>query len=406
MVRPDRGRRKPTTAYAHLVQEQGQLALQYWFYYPFNDWNNKHESDWEMIQLIFDAATAEEALGQAPALVGYSQHEGAESAAWDDAKLEKRDGHPVVYPGAGSHANQFVQSLYLGHGAQTGFGCDDTRGPTGYEQTQVVVVPSQAAGADDPFAWLGYLRACGARRCRGRTAGRPGPLSKSQWTAPITWVDEEWRPDGVQVPAASSVAPTATGFFCSAVAQGSKVYIRFLSNPVAVLGVLAAIVLFAVWLSRRTIWSPALPTPIRRRRDGGQLYRAGFRLYRSRAKLFLAIGLMAIPLGALATIAQNLLFDVTGLTALTDVADESGRRRVRGRAVRRVHDAGIGDRSSMRRAPGRSSASTTVGSPMRSTRTAASSPGCSRSPGRRCGSRSWRRCCASPSSGSRSPSST
>ena len=50
---------KPTTAYAHIVEEQGQLALQYWFYYPFNDWNNKHESDWEMIQLVFDAPTAE-----------------------------------------------------------------------------------------------------------------------------------------------------------------------------------------------------------------------------------------------------------------------------------------------------------------------------------------------------------
>jgi hypothetical protein len=30
--------------------------------------------------------------------------------------------------------------------------------------------------------------------------------------------------------------------------------------------------------------------------------------------------MMAIPLGVLATIAQNLLFDVTGLTAVTDVA--------------------------------------------------------------------------------------
>ena len=310
-----------TTAYAHLVQEQGRLALQYWFYYPFNDWNNKHESDWEMIQLNFDAATAEEALGQVPALVGYSQHEGAESAGFSDAKLEKRDGHPVVYPGAGSHANQFVQALYLGHGAQTGFGCDDTRGPTGYEPTQVVVVPSQPAGADDPFAWLAYQGLWG-QKVSGPNSGPTGPVSKSQWTAPMTWVDEEWRPDGVQVPAASSVAPSATGFFCSAVAQGSKVYIKFLSSPVAVIGVLAAIVLFAVWLSRRTIWSPALPTPIRRRREGGQLYRAGFRIYRGRPKLFLAIGLMAIPLGALATIAQNLLFDVTGLTALTDVAGD------------------------------------------------------------------------------------
>ena len=312
---------KATTAYAHIVEEQGKLALQYWFYYPFNDWNNKHESDWEMIQLVFDAPTAEEALGRTPELVGYSQHEGAESATWDDEKLEKRDGHPVVYPGAGSHSNQFVQSLYLGHSAQTGFGCDDTRGPTHYEQAQVVVVPSEATGPDDSLAWLGYLGHWG-QEVSGPNSGPTGPTFKGQWTEPITWVDEEWRPDSVQVPASSSVAPTATGFFCTAVEKGSEIYIRFLRNPFSVLGILAAIVLLAVWLSRRTNWSPALPTPIRQRRDVGEIYRSGFRVYRLRLALFIGIGFIAIPFGALAAIAQNLLFGATGLSALTDVAAE------------------------------------------------------------------------------------
>ena len=234
-----------------------------------------------MIQLVFDAPTAEEALGQTPELVGYSQHEGAESATWDDEKLEKRGEHPVVYPGAGSHANQFVQSLYLGHSAQTGFGCDDTRGPTRYEQTQVVLMPSEATGPDDPFAWLGYLGHWG-QEVSGPNSGPTGPTFKGQWTEPITWVDEEWRSDSVQVPASSSVAPTATGFFCIAVEKGSEIYIRFLRNPFFVLGILAAIVMLAVWLSRRTNWSPALPTPIRQRRDVGEIYRSGFRVYRSR----------------------------------------------------------------------------------------------------------------------------
>ena len=47
----------PTT-YAHVVSESGQTALQYWFFYIYNDFNNKHEGDWEMIQLVFDAADA------------------------------------------------------------------------------------------------------------------------------------------------------------------------------------------------------------------------------------------------------------------------------------------------------------------------------------------------------------
>ena len=80
--------------------------------------------------------------------------------------------------------------------------------------------------------------------------------------------------------------------------------------------------MIGVWLSRRTSWSPALPAPIRQRRDVGEIYRSGFRVYRSRWPLFVGIGLMAIPLGALAAIAQNLLFGVTGLSAVTDVAVE------------------------------------------------------------------------------------
>jgi len=310
---------KATTAYAHVVTEQGKLALQYWFYYPFNDWNNKHESDWEMIQLNFDAASADAALGQTPALVGYSQHEGAESATWDDAKLEKRNGHPVVYPGAGSHSNQFVQALYLGHGAQTGFGCDDTRGPTRYEQTKIVLVPSKSSGPDDTFAWVDYLGHWG-QEVSGPNSGPTGPTFKGQWTKPITWTNEEWRSDNVQVPASSSVAPTATGFFCTAVAKGSAIYMRFLRNPFLVGGILVAIVMFAVWLSRRTNWSPAPARPIRQRRDVGEIYRSGFRVYRTLPALFISIGLMAIPLGALAAIAQHLLFSVTGLAALTDIA--------------------------------------------------------------------------------------
>ena len=99
----------------------GKLALQYWFFYAFNDFNNTHEGDWEMIQLVFDADDAAEALDEEPVEVGYSSHEGAERADWDDDKLEIVDGtHPVVYPAAGSHANKFTEALYLGSSAEAG----------------------------------------------------------------------------------------------------------------------------------------------------------------------------------------------------------------------------------------------------------------------------------------------
>ena len=70
---------RPAVVYAHIVKQPehpDQLALQYWFYWYYNDWNNKHESDWEGIQLLFTASTIAEALSTEPDSVGYAQHEG------------------------------------------------------------------------------------------------------------------------------------------------------------------------------------------------------------------------------------------------------------------------------------------------------------------------------------------
>ena len=53
-------RREPSpTVFAHVATEParpGKVALQYWLFYTYNEFNNLHEGDWEMIQLNFDAA--------------------------------------------------------------------------------------------------------------------------------------------------------------------------------------------------------------------------------------------------------------------------------------------------------------------------------------------------------------
>ena len=106
--------------YAHVATEPdrpGKLALQYWFFYVFDDWNNLHEGNWEMVQLDFDASTAAEALQRPPVEVGYSQHEGAERAAGRrEARTRGRDA-PGRPPADGSHANFFGEALYLGSSA-------------------------------------------------------------------------------------------------------------------------------------------------------------------------------------------------------------------------------------------------------------------------------------------------
>ena len=223
----------PTTSYAHVVTEAGkpgQLALQYWLYYVFNDFNNKHESDWEMIQLMFDAGSVSAALTQEPIEVGYSQHSGAEKAAWNDGKLEKQGTHPVVFVAAGSHANFFKNSLWLGYGAQEGFGCDDTRTPSTNVQTHVVLLPTTApASADSPFAWLAYDGHWG-QKASGPNNGPTGPNMKTQWTEPVSWSEDQWRDSSTDVPLTKTMGPSATSFFCAAVAKGSDVYLHFLGR--------------------------------------------------------------------------------------------------------------------------------------------------------------------------------
>ena len=295
------------TVYAHVTTEEGvpgRLALQYWLYYAFNDWNNLHEGDWEMIQLVFDAGSVEEALAaDGPLEVGYSQHEGAERAEWDDEKLELVDStHPVVHPAAGSHANFYEESLYLGRSAEQGVGCDDTTGPTVELRPGVRTIPSDPEAARQAFPWIAFEGRWGERQ-RAFYNGPTGPNLKSQWTAPITW-SEDWRDHSYAVPAGGHLGTDATDFFCDAVAAGSSFVRRLVENPQQVLlglAILAALLFFA---ATRTSWRPSAPLRVGRRRSWGQTLTASARLYASRPLLFVGIGLVTIPISIVISLLQ------------------------------------------------------------------------------------------------------
>ena len=104
--------------------------MQYWFYYYFNQFNDLHESDWEGIQLVFDADTPVQALAEQPSTIVLFQHAGGEHADWTDGRVQKQGTHPVVYAAAGSHATYYESRLYLGNGSNgSGVGCDNTTKP-------------------------------------------------------------------------------------------------------------------------------------------------------------------------------------------------------------------------------------------------------------------------------------
>jgi len=43
------------TAYAHFFVKEGEVVIQYYFFYPFNASHNRHEGDWEHINVILNS---------------------------------------------------------------------------------------------------------------------------------------------------------------------------------------------------------------------------------------------------------------------------------------------------------------------------------------------------------------
>jgi hypothetical protein len=312
--------------YAHVATDPahpGKLALQYWLYYVFNDWNNLHEGDWEMIQLVFDASTPGQALQRAPVEVGYSQHEGAERSAWDDDKLERVDGtHPVVHPASGSHANFFDEALYLGSSAEQGVGCDDTRGPTLDVRPVVRTIPSDPAQAARAFPWIDFQGRWGELR-PGFFNGPTGPNLKTQWTAPIEWSDN-WRTRAYTVPGGTVFGPGATGFFCGAVGRGSRALVLLVGRPLEFGLLLAGLLLLALFLLSRATWRPAAPLSVARRRSWGQILSSSARMYASRWLLFVGIGLVFVPISLLVSLLQSLVLHATNVFGVQTGGESNG----------------------------------------------------------------------------------
>jgi hypothetical protein len=75
----------PALTYARIAHEPGVhgLALQFWFYWIYNQFTDLHESDWEMVQLDFPVDTVAEALGSSPTEAAYAEHAGGTRSSWN-----------------------------------------------------------------------------------------------------------------------------------------------------------------------------------------------------------------------------------------------------------------------------------------------------------------------------------
>ena len=114
-IHPKRGDHPdfPHTAYVHIFDEGGQVVIQYYYFYPFNDFQNDHEGDWPHVNVrvtSYDPEVAEAELvgidykfhgkGMNYTIIG-------ERTFNPQTQFAPAEGgtHPVVYVGAGSHGS-------------------------------------------------------------------------------------------------------------------------------------------------------------------------------------------------------------------------------------------------------------------------------------------------------------
>jgi hypothetical protein len=105
--------------HGRVLRQDGWIVLQYWLFYPFNDWRsgffgaNDHEADWEKVMVFLSESESGEVR---PEWVAYAAHNYTGDnlrRRWDDPEVEKVGEHPVIYVGAGSHASYYAPGEYL-----------------------------------------------------------------------------------------------------------------------------------------------------------------------------------------------------------------------------------------------------------------------------------------------------
>lgn len=286
----------PAVTYAHIAREAGRpgLAVQYWFFWYFNQFNDLHEGDWEGMQVVFESSDPARALEEGPVEVGLFQHGGGEKANWEDGKVEKEGTHPVVYPAAGSHATFYDAAVYVENGRKgSGVGCDNTTAPHERLEPRPIQVPTRP-GPNSPYRWLDYEGRWGQFE-KGFNNGPTGPALKDRWLAPLTWM-EEIRSTSPRLPAGSVAGPTVTKSFCGAVEEVTSFLNHTQDTPwVAPLILLAALALLA-FIAWRTRWLPLKLDEPRSGRAFGQLLLAAAGLYWRHWRVFALIGLTSIPI--------------------------------------------------------------------------------------------------------------
>ena len=114
-----RGRDPRVVYHGRVVREGRWVVLHYLFFYAMNDWRstfegaNDHEADWEQCFVVLEAVDDDDLRPAWFCAAAHDEKGDDLRRRWDDPRMETIDGHPVVYPGAGSHATYLERGEYI-----------------------------------------------------------------------------------------------------------------------------------------------------------------------------------------------------------------------------------------------------------------------------------------------------
>lgn len=194
-IASDRAERYAVTTYAGVYCDansaglDGHTIIQYWLFYLYNDFHNKHEGDWELIQVVLGPDGR-------PRFAAYAQHNTYTWRDWSEVLVETRAGehesqpgeeHPRVYVARGSHASYFQY-------AAGGYGLDRVVDAREFVIPRVQLLPMNEGAEPATFGWLRFPGAWGevpsGQPCAGCQRGPVGPAFNAggaKWRTPLTW---------------------------------------------------------------------------------------------------------------------------------------------------------------------------------------------------------------------------
>jgi hypothetical protein len=107
-------------------------------------------------------------------------------------------------------------------------------------------------------------------------------------------------------------------------AAGSRLLWTAVSNPLPTIGSVLALVALVIYLLTRATWRPAAPLRLARQRTWGQVLAAATRMYVSRLRLFVGLGVLLLPISVLITLLQAALFHASSFAGVETEGEAAG----------------------------------------------------------------------------------